>query len=114
MISDLKIKIKYLLESCSLGDLGLMTGTSGLKISQFLKMNIPLSENPIKKIEKQFAKAVVEEKLEILRVRASLPESVKNYDDEELSCVKFGTNRSGVNRQTSSFATSNNGISYDG
>lgn len=37
--------------------------------------------------------------------------AIKNYDDEDLSDLKAGTSRHGVNRSSASYATSNNGWS---
>ncbi len=106
MSCDLTLKINYLLKYSNHETLALLIpGLSGKKIKEFLSHGVPLSEASIHRIEFQFRKQVSEEKMVYLKETTN----VKNYDDDDLQDLKAGTSRHGVNRQSSSFATSNNG-----
>jgi hypothetical protein len=98
----LKFKLEYLFTLSSPADLGLVLNCSGKKLLDFVKFGIPLTKALRQHIETQYA---------MYEKAAPKPAPVKNYDDEDLSDLKAGTSRHGVNRSTSSFARSNNGWS---
>lgn len=110
MIEDLKLKIKYLTERCSYQDLGFFCNTSGSKLKDIVERNEDrLSALARARVNSQFEKEAISEKLDALRVKYR---GVKNYDDDEsLEDLKTSTSRHGVNRSSSSFSTNNNGYS---
>lgn len=99
---DLKGKLEYLFTLSSPSDLGLILNCSGKKLRDFVNFGIPLTKALRQHIETQYA---------MYEKTAPKKTAVKNYDDEDLSDLKAGTSRHGVNRGHSSFGRSNNGWS---
>lgn len=97
--------LKYLIEKCGIDDVRKEIRCAGARISEFfLSDKYPLPKNPLTKMRSMYKNQK--------EMDDFYSKKTKSYDDQELEDLKAGTSRHGSNRGSSSFATSNNGMSY--